>query len=259
VSARANPAAAAAEVPDGATVALGGAGLQRKPMALVRALAGAGRRDLTVVSFLGSLDVELLLASGSVSELHSAGVSLDAAGLAPRFRAARQEGAVRFVEWSEGTLLCALDAAARGLPSLPTRSALGTDLPRLNDRLQVGEDPFTGEPVMHVRALEPDFAFLHVPAVDGRANAYVAGDLGADALLARAARRTAVSHELVQDADPGRVAISRLWIDALVEAPHGALPTGCHPAYGADLDAVSRWAREGAEADAALLAPEGVA
>ena len=56
----------AESIPDGATVALGGAGLQRKPMAAVRALAEAGRRDLRVVSYLGSLDVELLLTAGCV-------------------------------------------------------------------------------------------------------------------------------------------------------------------------------------------------
>ena len=37
----------AAEIPDGATIALGGAGLQRKPMAAVRGLIEAGRRELT--------------------------------------------------------------------------------------------------------------------------------------------------------------------------------------------------------------------
>jgi glutaconate CoA-transferase, subunit A len=258
VTARLDAAAVAADLPDGATVALGGAGLQRKPMALVRALAAAGRRDLTVISFLGSLDVELLLASGCVRELHSAGVSLDGAGLAPRFRHARQQGAVRFVEWSEGTLLCALDAAARGLPSLPTWSGLGSDLPRLNEGMREGSDPFTGDPVMNVRALEPDLALLHAPAVDEHGNAYVPGDMAADGLLARAARRTVVSHEIVREPDPARVAIGRIWIDVLVEAPHGALPTGCHPVYGADLEAVSRWSREGAGADAALSAPEGV-
>ena len=101
-------------------------------MAAARALAAAGRSDLTLVSFLGSLDVELLLATGSVKTLHSAGVSLDGAGLAPRYRAGRQAQSFDFVEWSEGTLLCALQATARGVPSLPTWTGLDTDLPALN-------------------------------------------------------------------------------------------------------------------------------
>jgi glutaconate CoA-transferase subunit A len=155
---------------------------------------------------------------------------------------------VRYVEWSEGTLLCALEAAGRGVPSLPTRSGLGSDLPKLNDGVRESNDPFDGEPVLSVRALPLDVALLHVPEVDERGNAYVAGDLAADGLMARAARRTVVSHERVRPADPGRAALSRIWIHELVESPDGARPTGCHPCYRADLGAVMRWAREGAAA-----------
>jgi glutaconate CoA-transferase, subunit A len=238
----------AAEICDGATIALGGAGLQRKPMAAVRGLIEAGRRDLTVVSFLGSLEVELLLAAGRVTELHSAGVSLDGAGLAPCYRSARQDGTLEFVEWSEGTLLCALQATARGVPSLPTWMALDTDLPRLNPFVREGRDPFTDARVMNVRALRCDVAVLHVPAVDASGNAYVEGDFAIDGVLARAADRTYVCYERMIPADPRRAALSRIWIDAAVPAARGALPTGCHPVYGADLTAISRWARDGAGA-----------
>jgi len=237
-------------VPDGATVALGGVRLQRKPMALVRALAEAGRRDLRVVAFLGSLDVELLLAAGCVAELHSPGVSLDAAGLAPRYRAARQSGEPRFVEWSEGLMLTALEASTRGVPSLPAWMGVGSDLPDVNPWLRKGPDPFDDTPVMNVRALDVDVALLHVPGVDAAGNLYVDGDLGADGLLARAAGRTLASFEERRDADPLTAAISRIWIEGVVEAPRGAWPTGCHPAYGADLDPMRHWVREGAELSA---------
>jgi glutaconate CoA-transferase subunit A len=243
----------AQSVGDGATVGIGGAGLQRKPMAALTALVDAGRRDLTVVSFLGSVDVELMLAAGVVSALHSAGVSLDGSGLAPQFRAARQEETVSFVEWSEGTLLCALQATARAVPSLPTWMALQTDLPAVNDHLRRGTDPFTGEPVMHVRALALDVALLHVPAIDALGNVYVDGDFALDGALARAAARTIVSFEEIIEPDPARAAMSRLWVDAAVGAPGGAWPSGCHPAYGADLGAVGRWAAEGKGGDVTLL------
>ncbi|MCW3065996.1 MAG: coenzyme transferase [Solirubrobacterales bacterium] len=246
---------AAASVPDGATVALGGVRLQRRPMALVRALAEAGRRDLRVVAFLGSLDVELLLAAGCVAELHSPGVSLDAAGLAPRYRAARQTGEPRFVEWSEGLMLTALDASTRGVPSLPAWMGLGSDLPDVNPWLRTGSDPFDDTPVMNVRALDVDVALIHVPGVDPAGNLYVEGDLGADGLLARAARRTIASFEGRRDREPLTAAISRIWIEDVVEAPRGAWPCGCHPAYGADLATARRWAKEGASAGVELLAP----
>lgn len=241
------------EVADGDVVGVGGAGLQRKPMAALSALATAGRHDLCVVSFLGSLDVELLLAAGAVAELHSAGVSLEGAGLAPLYRAARQEQTIRFHEWSEGTLLCALEATARGVPSLPTWMALDTDLPAINERLRAGADPFTGHPVVLVRALAVDVALLHVPAIDDHGNVYADGDFAFDGALARAAARTIVCYETVIDADPARSALSRLWVDAVVPAREGARPTGCHAAYGPDLPTVMRWAAQGKTRDLALL------
>jgi glutaconate CoA-transferase, subunit A len=245
----------AQQIPDGATVGVGGAGLQRKPMAALRALAAAGRRDLTIVSFLGSLDVELLLAAGCVGTLHSAGVSLDGAGLAPHYRTARQERTIEFVEWSEGTLLCALQARARGVPSLPTWMGLDTDLPVLNRGVRETTDPFTGDRVMQVRALALDVALIHVPTVDSAGNAYVGGDFAADGALARAAERVYVTHERTDSAaDPARAALSRIWVDGLISASRGAWPTGCHTVYAADLDAVSRWAAAGPTADPDLLA-----
>jgi glutaconate CoA-transferase subunit A len=192
-----------------------------------------------------------------VAELHSAGVGLEAVGLAPRYRAAREAGLIRFVEWSEATLLCALEAAARGVPSLPTWAGLDSDLPALNPWLRVGADPFTGESVMHVRALAPDVALAHVPAIDASGYAYVAGDLAFDGVLARAARTTIVSHDGWNDADPRAAALSRLWIDATVHAPNGAWPTGCLPLAGIDRTAVADWAAAGREAAPALLEPRG--
>ena len=243
----------AEHVPDGAVVGLGGAGLQRKPMAAARALAEAGRRDLTLVSFLGSLDVELLLTTGCLRALHSAGVALDGAGLAPRYRAGRQDQTFEFVEWSEGTLLCALQATARGVPSLPTWMALDTDLPELNVNVRETTDPFTGDRVIQVRALALDVAILHVPGIDARGNAYVEGDFAMDGALARAAKQTYVCYERRVDDDPRRAVLSRTWIDGLAHVPHGAWPTGCHPDYAADLGTVSRWAAAGTSAGIELL------
>ena len=143
-------------VADGALVATGGGELRRKPMAAVRALAESGRRDLRVATMLGSADVEALLGAGVVAEVHSAGVAL--LGLAPRWREARQTGAPRVVEWSEGTFVAALQAAALGLDSQPWPTGLDTDLPAINPSLVEAADPHTGARVLAVRALVPDVA-----------------------------------------------------------------------------------------------------
>jgi len=220
--------------PDGALVACGGGELRRKPMAAVRELIALGRRDLRVATMLGSADVEALLGAGGVAEVHAAGVALE--GLAPRWREARQTGEPRVVEWSEGTFTAALQAASLGLDSIPWPAGLGTDLPAVNPWLKEASDPHTGRPVLAVRALVPDVALLHVNGVDEEGNAYVDGDLVLDGLLARAARRVVVTYERRVESDPARAAISRIWIDDAVEAPEGALPTACPPAYPIDAE-----------------------
>jgi glutaconate CoA-transferase, subunit A len=219
-------------VADGALVACGGGELQRKPMAAVRELARLGRRGLRVATMLGSADVEVLLASGTVAEVHSAGVALE--GLAPRWREARQSGAPSVIEWAEGSFVAAVQAAALGLDSMLWPAGLGTDLPSVNPWLKETADPHTGAPVLAVRALVPDVALIHVPVVDADGNAHVEDDLVVDGLLARAARRVIVTYERRADADPALSAISRIWIDNVVESPGGARPTGCAPNYGPD-------------------------
>lgn len=242
---------------DGATIAIGGAGLSRKPMSLVAALASSGARDLTIVSFLGSVDVELLLASGSVSELHTAGVDLAGFGLAPAYRAARQDGSVRVIEWSEGSLLAALEARARGLPSMPAPTSPQTELVTTNPWLGVHPDPMDGSDIVFARALPLDLSLLHVPSADSSGNLHIAGDVGVDGLLARAATRTLATAEDIGDDEPSGAAISRLWVDEIHVDPGGSWPTACHPVSLIDLDAVARWAGSDGLDKSLLVRPNG--
>jgi glutaconate CoA-transferase subunit A len=250
-----DPAEVRALVPDGSWVALGGAGLSRKPMGLLRALVAAGVRDLRVVAFLGSVDVELLLAAGAVAELHTAGVALDGAGLAPRYRRARQEGSPTVVEWSEGTLLAAVEATARGVGHLPCTTSPRSAVVARNPWLKVVADPFTGAEVTVAGALPIDVALLHVPAADPEGNLVVAGDLGIDGELARAAGTVVVSCARRREARAADAAVSRVWVDALVHLPSGAWPTACHPEEAAAPDAVRTWAATRG-ADPSTLSPE---
>jgi glutaconate CoA-transferase subunit A len=227
---------------DGATIAIGGAGLSRKPMSLIEALVASGCHDLTIVSFLGSLDVELLLASGCVAELHTAGVDLAGFGLAPAYRGARQKRTIRVVEWSEGSLMAALEAEARGLRSMPTPTSPQTELVTTNPWLGVHPDPMDGGDVVFARALPVDLALLHVPSADGFGNLHIAGDVGVDGLMARAAARTLATAERAGDDEPSQAAISQLWVDEVHVDPEGSWPTACHPVTLVDLGAVARWA-----------------
>jgi glutaconate CoA-transferase, subunit A len=243
-------------VPDGAMVAIGGSGLQRKPMGLLRALVDAGVRDLRVVSFLGSVDVELLLASGVTAEVHTAGVSLEGAGLAPRYRSARQAGEPRVVEWSEGALHAALEASGRGVPSLPCATSPRSAVVARNPHLKVAADPFTGQDVVFAEALPVDVALLHVSGADEAGNLHIDGDPSVDGTLARSARTVVASASQRRSGPPAGAKIPRIWVDAVVELPAGAWPTGCHAAERVDDGAVRAWAASKGS-DPGVLRPEG--
>ena len=68
---------AVAGIADGATVGIGGAVTAGHPMALVRALARRGVRDLTVVAPTGGIEVDLLIAAGCVRRVVGSYVGIE--------------------------------------------------------------------------------------------------------------------------------------------------------------------------------------
>lgn len=240
-------------VPDGATVAVGGLGLNRKPMGLVRALVAAEVRDLVLVSYLGSVDVELLIAAGCVREVHTSGTSLDGMGLAPRYRGARQSGAPRVVEWSEGSLASALEAASRGFDSMPTPTSPRSELVHTNPYLRVVADPFTGASTVVTRALRPDVALIQGSVVDGSGNVHIDGDPAIDGLVVRAARHAIAAVHSEADRDPRTASIGRIWFDRVIVDPTGAWPTLSGDHSLADLRTIGAWVKSGGEDPAILM------
>ncbi len=229
-----------AEIRSGDTIALGGGGLIRKPMALVEELLRSDLTDLTVVSVLGGPDVDLLLGAGRVKRLIYAYVGFDFAGLAPNFRRAREEKKVEFIECSEYILIAALEAAVRGISFMPVRSGLGSDLLRINPNLKEFVSPFGGEKLVAVKAIQPDVALLHVNYADPTGYGQILGDHLLDPLYSRAARKTILSaEELVETRRIEErfydTAIFKLCTTRLVEAPGGAGFTSCYPDYTVDV------------------------
>ncbi len=233
-----------AELRDGMTIGIGGWGARRKPMALVRAILRSPLRDLTVVSY-GGPDVGLLCAAGKIRKLVFGFVSLDLIPLDPHFRTARQAGALAVMELDEGMIQWGLRAAMLRLPFLPTRAGLATDVERLHPELATVVSPYAdGERLLAMPALALDAALVHVDCADARGNAQILGpDPYFDDLFCGAAKRRYVTCERLVEtsafADHGclhTLVLDRGLVDAVIEAPFGAHPTACTPAYGIDLE-----------------------
>ena len=230
----------------GAVVAVGGSPLARKPLAAVRALAASGVRELELLTFTGSLDVEILLAAGCLRAVRSGHVSRGEAGRCAAFEQAVVDAAIDDLEESEWMLLGRLRAAAAGLPFLPSRAALGSDLVADRGLLEV-TDPYTGVEYLAIPALAPDLALIHAWRADEAGNVQQPWPpehlADVDVLMARAARRVVVTVERIVPAeeiaaDAQRTVLFGFEVDAVIEAPGGAAPTGSAPDYGADLPAV---------------------
>ncbi|MBX5467322.1 MAG: CoA transferase subunit A [Firmicutes bacterium] len=242
-----------AKVPDGASIVFGGSSLSRKPMAVARELVRQGRRDLTLIVNIGGPEVDLLLGAGAVKKVVYAFVGFEILGLAPHFRQARQRGLAQFEEWTEYTVIAGLDATIKAVPFLPTRAGLGTDVLAVNPAFRRIADPFgSGQELVAVPALNPDFAFIHVNYADCAGNAAILGDTHIDPLAAKAARTTFVTCEKLVPPEVLRrfgrdASILRIWVDGVAEVPWGAHPTGCAPQYRFDLDAFTQYLEAAAE------------
>jgi glutaconate CoA-transferase subunit A len=230
------------EIRDGMTVGIGGWGSRRKPMALVRALARAGVRDLTVVSY-GGPDVGLLTAAGCVRRVITGFVSLDSIPLEPHFGSARRDGRVELTEYDEGMLYWGLLAAAHRLPFLPIRAGLGSDVMRVNPSLRTVRSPYDGdEELIAMPAIKLDVAMIHLNRADRLGNGrYLGPDPYFDDLFCLAATKRFLSceqllptGELIDSGPPQTLLTNRAMVDAVVETPHGAHFTSCVPDYGRD-------------------------
>lgn len=227
-------------IPAGASVAIGGSSLSRKPMALVRGLAAAGKGGYELIVDVGGPDVDLLIGTGRAARVRYAFVGFEIMGLAPHFRRAREHELLRFEEWTEYTVMAGLDAAIKGIPFFPSRVGLGTDVPLVNQSFGRVTDPFGGEELIAIPALRPDYAIVHANLADTQGNAVILGDGHVDVLCAKAARHTIVSAEKIVSSEElqryGRdVQIHRIHVEGVVEAAWGAHFTGCAPYYRADL------------------------
>ena len=245
-----NIESAAASIPDGCTLALGGLSMNSSPMALVRELIRQQKKDLTVVAIVNGMAVDWLVAGGCVRRVISGLISFEGMGLAPHFRHAVESGTVKLEEYSEYLLIARLRAAATHLPFIPTKAGLGTDVIGLHPgTTRLEHDPVSGEAYVACTPLTVDIAVVHAHAADAQGNVRVDPKLlWMDNEIVNAADRTIVTVEEIIPhsrfvAEPHRTTWPRFMTDAVVEVPWGAYPTSCFPRYRHDKEFFSAYSQ----------------
>ena len=134
----------------------------------------------------------------------------------------------KFEEWSHMSIGLRYRAGAMGIPFMPSRSMLGSDVgKRVGDEIKTMECPFTGEKIVLLPALNPEVALIHVQRCDAYGNAQLDGLQFMDIDMAMAANRVILTTERIVTNDqirrtPDRTRIPFFTVDAVVEAPSAA-------------------------------------
>jgi glutaconate CoA-transferase, subunit A len=235
-------------IADGASVALA-PDYSGCALAVVRALIRRGARNLHLIGVpqLG-FQADLLIGAGCVRSLEAAAVTLGEEGAAPRFVAALKTGAIEIRDSTCPAIHAGLQAAEKGLPFMPLRGVLGSDLVRHRPDWRVVDNPFaTDDPILLVPAIRPDVALFHAALADRSGNVWI-GVRRELMRMAHAARATLVSVEEITETDlladdrSAAGTIPALYVSAIAEARRGAWPVGLRRSYPADREHLRRYA-----------------
>lgn len=230
---------ATAAVQDGCNLALGGMTLYRRPVGFVRALLQRDDlpRDLTLLSFTGGIESDLLVGAGCVAAVRSAYFGLESFGLAPMFTQFAQAQRIRIIEETEASIVMGMRAQISGVGFMPSRAWLGTDLPALRPDVRKVIDPYSGDELIAFPAIPCDVAVLHGLAADRQGNVLINNNMGIDLELVYLADTVIATVERVVDKlerSTDGVIIPYPGCTMIVELPGGAAPTSCYPLYPLD-------------------------
>jgi glutaconate CoA-transferase subunit A len=226
------------------------------PMAATRALIRRGVKRLHLVALpTSSLQADMLIGAGCVETLETSAVSLGEFGPAPRFSAAITGGTIRMKDATCPALHAALQAAEKGVPFMPLRGLIGSDLMKYRDDWKVIDSPFgNDDPIVLLPAIKPDVALFHAPMADRAGNVWI-GRQRELATMAHAAAKTVVTVERLHDGnllDNPVLAAGTLpgfYVEHVAIAERGAWPLPLPDHYAADAEHLALYAKLAASAE----------
>jgi acyl CoA:acetate/3-ketoacid CoA transferase alpha subunit len=235
----------AASIPDGANLTFGGFAAYFTPLAFVREMIRQGKRDVEMTSVAECWVADYLAGAGLLKRARFSNFMFEGLGRCYNFCRGVERGEIEVEDYSHFAITSRLVAAGLGLPFMPVKSMAGTDLMGRRgfetDKARPLACPFTGEPVLLVPAARPDVAVIHVARSDQDGNSQLFGYTAVVEEQARAAQRVIVTaEEVVEDsvirAQPELTLLPGFLVDAVVEVPFGAHPTGMYRYYDPDFE-----------------------
>jgi glutaconate CoA-transferase subunit A len=200
------------------------------------------RRDLTLIRMTPDLIYDQMVAASVARKLVFSYLGNPGVGALHCIRRAVEQGIpapLELEEYSHYGMVGRYIAGATRLPFFPLRSYLGSDMPRVNERIKLIESPYGDGTVAVVPPLNPDVAIIHAQRADIVGNTQLWGLLGVQKEVTFAAKHVIVVVEEIVDealirADPNRTLIPGLIVDAVVHEPYGAHPSYAQGYYDRD-------------------------
>lgn len=237
----------AQEIPNGSKLALP-PDYAYCSLATVRALIRNESRGLHLVGVpsLG-FQADMLIGAGCVETVETAAVTLSEYGLAPRFTAAVKTASIKMMDATCPAIHAALQASEKGIPFIPLRGLIGSDILKNRPDWKIGENPFCeNDPIVFLPALRPDVALIHAQIGDKYGNVWV-GVRREQMLMAHAAAKTFVTVEeivdgnIMEDLKMKAATIPGIYVNGIAEAKNGAWPIGIPGGYGSDREHLQRY------------------
>ena len=237
---------------DGAIVGFGGQNIGRCAMAAAHEIVRQKKRNLTIVGCNLSISMDLLVGAGLVRRCEMGSGNLERFGSTYCWRRKIESGELQVEDFSHLAMVSRFLAGEMGLPFMPTKSLLGSDIlahashdsPKMYEIMQ---NPWNlEEPVVLLPALNPDVAIVHVQKSDALGNLIIEGFFTHEPEMIRASKHTIITCEEIIDSsqirmDSERTTIPHVHVSAVVPQMWGAYPTSTYRYYDYDGDHIRHY------------------
>lgn len=216
------------------------------PFAAAHEIIRQGRKDLVIARATPDLVYDQMVAAGCARKVIFSYMGNPGVGLLRALRAEIEAGRLEWEEYSHFGMISRLQAGAAGLPFMPMNQTAAVDLERSNPNIRRVVDPYSGQEVVVVPALNPDVAVVHVQRADARGNAHLWGIIGEQKEAAFASKHVILTAEEIVDedvirSDPNRTLIPEFIVDAVCHVPYCAHPSYTQGYYDRDNDFYLAW------------------
>jgi glutaconate CoA-transferase subunit A len=229
-------------VQDGSSVAMGLSLESLIPFAGAHEIIRQRKRELTLIGPISDILFDQVIGAGCAKKIRAAWVGNVITGSCYNFRRKIESAQLLIEDHSNLTVAMALRAGAMGVPFMPARTALGSDLYQTNPGLKTITCPFTGDRLTAVEAIIPDVAIVHLQRSDEYGNAHAWGNLGVTRDACLASRHLILTAEDIVSPDvisrdPNRVITPGFRVSAVVHFPWGGHPSPVPGYYNRDHQA----------------------